>query len=592
MFRTIELVVLLSALFLLGPSSPPMPVSAPHIFCSDLVSGPNSGGEEDKGAFITILGKGFGANRGDSSITVGGGAADNYPAWSDSRVKFQLGPAARTGEIVVHVAGGASNGVPFTVRPGRIFFVAPNGSDSSNGSFKHPWKTLIKVKRSMSPGDITYAMDGVSQTTLDDYSSSLSIFTGGTAEKPVALVAYPGATVTIGATSGPASGIRVANLKIEPDYWVLSGLVLRAKSLAIDLGGSYGYGTKGWRIVGNDISCPEGDGSEGCVEASRATDVKFLGNFVHDVGVDVQPSPSKKYHGVYFSTDSNHIEVGWNVIANIKGCRALQFHSSPTSSNHQDGFNQYDLIVHDNLIHDSRCDGINFATVDPSKGPVAAYNNVIYNAGLGPDPNDDYADYDCIYVPGTVNSGEAGTGTVDIEHNTLYNCGARGGGGTGAIGGGDGSRSPALFLNLRNNIIFALSGERYITSETRAELVRGDHNLFYGAGSGPSFLRDNINANPRFIDPRQFDFHLESGSPAIGVGENTGILHDYEGLERPKDSAHDLGAYQYSGAAPTPAGSPRDSRRRAIPAAQQHMQRLPQQSSRKEEAGAIDSARE
>ncbi|PYU32843.1 MAG: hypothetical protein DMG28_10345, partial [Acidobacteria bacterium] len=82
---------------------------------------------------------------------------------------------------------------------------------------------------------------------------------------------------------------------------------------------------------------------------------------------------------------SNHVEVGWNtIVPNGGGCRALQFHSSPNGAG--TGFNQFDLSVHDNLIHDARCDGINFATVDPSQGKVEAYNNVIYRAGLGPDP--------------------------------------------------------------------------------------------------------------------------------------------------------------------------------------------------------------
>src|SRR5690349_16020405 len=123
----------------------------PRIFFSDLESGPNIGGQNNHGVWVTIWGKGFGATRGSSTVTVGGGEAADYPIWSDSKITFQLGPAAKTGEIVVNVVnvspvtqkgkdGGRagsgmpsvhlqSNGLPFFVRAGKIFFVAVNGSD-------------------------------------------------------------------------------------------------------------------------------------------------------------------------------------------------------------------------------------------------------------------------------------------------------------------------------------------------------------------------------------------------------------------------------------------------------------------------------
>lgn len=59
--------------------------------------------------------------------------------------------------------------------------------------------------------------------------------------------------------------------------------------------------------------------------------------------------------------------------------RALQFRSSPL--NGSTGYNQFDLAVHDNLIHGDVCDGVNFATVDPSQGAVRAYNNIVYAVG-------------------------------------------------------------------------------------------------------------------------------------------------------------------------------------------------------------------
>src|SRR6476646_10654824 len=75
----------------------------PSIFFSDLDSGPNTGGPKNRGVWVTIWGKGFGAARGSSTVTIGGGAAAEYPIWTDTKITFQLGSRAKTGPIVVNL---------------------------------------------------------------------------------------------------------------------------------------------------------------------------------------------------------------------------------------------------------------------------------------------------------------------------------------------------------------------------------------------------------------------------------------------------------------------------------------------------------
>jgi hypothetical protein len=48
----------------------------PRSFYSDLLSGPNSGRQNNAGAFVTIYGKYFVATQGGSTVTVGGDAVD------------------------------------------------------------------------------------------------------------------------------------------------------------------------------------------------------------------------------------------------------------------------------------------------------------------------------------------------------------------------------------------------------------------------------------------------------------------------------------------------------------------------------------
>lgn len=511
--------------------------STARIFYSDLESGPNTGGQGNKGAFVTIYGKGFGNERGSSTVSIGGQPADNYPVWSDTRISLQLGSTARSGNIAVNVQKkGASNGVPFTVRSGKIYFVATSGSDNGRGTFTSPWRTIVKAKKALSPGDIAYVMNGVTQSAEDNYEASLSIASAGSPGRPKALVVYPGATAVIGSVDGIDMAVRTPDIEGGPfSYWVLAGFTLRGRYMSLGL-----ISVSNWRIVANDMSCPRGDGSTACFEAAKSSNLKVLGNSIHNSG---KVGASKLYHSLYFSTDSNHLEVGWNVIANNHSCRGIQFHSSPNGSN--TGFNQYDLIVHDNQIHDQVCDGINFATIDPSKGAVWAYNNIVYRVGLGPDPPDDASNYACISSPGITNRGSPGSGAAEWFNNTLYDCGARGGRISGAFNVSQGS--PAV--RLRNNIVYVKPSENYLEPWTRSWLVSGSNNLWFGAGRGPSQFDSNLNADPKFRDLSAFDFHLQADSPAIHAGAATGIETDFDGAPRAGASGYGLGALEPADAA-------------------------------------------
>jgi IPT/TIG domain len=513
-------------------------ITGVRIFFTDLVSGPNTGGQTGRGAFVTIYGNGFGVSQGKSTVTIGGGAADSYPIWSDTRVTVQLGPSAKTGDIVVNVDGkGASNGVPFTVRSGNVFFVTSTGSDANDGSFSKPWKTIPKAKDSLAAGDIAYlgtsAGDTVSQTTLYNYKAALSVeyndgSSSGTADAPKALVAYPGASVTVGVESGVQRGILVPAITGSFDYWVIAGLTVRGEVEAFDLQGD----NTGWRIVGNDISCPNGTGLSGCVTGNPKA-LKFYGNVVHDAAGNVADGDiTKYYHGIYFG--SNDIELGWNVVRDGKTCRGIQFHDSG-------GASEYGLSVHDNVIHGTVCDGLNFATVDPSQGPVRAFNNVIYDVGRGPDPVDGSSDYAGIYVANIHYTGPSESGNVELFNNTLVDCGSRGTGAAGAIAvaaGGVGAK-------LDDNLIVAVGSETYFSGDTDESKISGKNNLFFGAGAAPAALTGSISSDPLLINQAAGNFRLKPGSPAIDAGIKTPVATDFDGLPRPQGSGYDIGAFEW-----------------------------------------------
>jgi hypothetical protein len=535
----------LFCILLAGFAVVPAEAQGPRLFYTDLESGPKTGGENNGGAFVTLTGRRFGASAAPASfVTVGGGRITNYPCWSDNRICIQLGSAAATGPIVVTTPGGVSNGLPFTVRSGKIYFVSTTGKDSNSGSFSSAWKTLLKARDSMKPGDITYGMNGVSQATDDGqgWNTCLLLDSGGLTGMPVAIVAYPGATVTIGNISGnPGSAIRS---KGHPNNgnWVFAGLTLRGKSEAVAIAAS-DY----WRFVNNDFSCPNGDEAAACFESQLTSHIKFLGNNVHDAG---KATASALYQGVYFGTDSNHVEAGWNTIANVHGCRGMQFHSSPLQGggpSDPTGRNQYDLSVHDNSIHDTQCDGIIFATVDPSQGKVEAYNNVIYNAGKGPSNPENSGNWACIYAPGGTNTGQPGGGVINVYNNTLFNCGtfAKPPYDSSNAGVMNGGHNPNLRIQVTNNIIFESGNIPALVGPKNG--IIGNNNLFYGGGAvtGFSQVANTVKKDPLFLNLAQDDFHLMPGSAAHHAGADVGAGTDRDGTPRDAATGFDIGAYQY-----------------------------------------------
>jgi hypothetical protein len=301
------------------------------------------------------------------------------------------------------------------------------------------------------------------------------------------------------------------------------------------------------RILNNSISCPNGAGSTGCVTSDGTPQTEFLGNTIHDTGCPGSMSTGpcgdtqKTYHAFYFGDltgDLNHdIDVGWNSVYNVYGCRALQFHSKDSSP----GYEAYNLKVHDNIVHDVRCDGINLANVNPDKGSISVYNNVLWNVGTGPDPSGQAANYTCINANDTNGSPKS---SLKVYNNTCYNGGPR-----GAAEGDAGAYSFFIPTSFINNVTYELPGEAYFTSSAVklcGSCVTGSNNLWYGLGAGPSQTAGNINADPLFVSVNSKNFRLQSGSPAKDHGITVaGVTTDADGVIRPQGSAIDPGAYEF-----------------------------------------------
>ncbi|MCA9432081.1 MAG: hypothetical protein KC940_16330, partial [Candidatus Omnitrophica bacterium] len=54
----------------------------------------------------------------------------------------------------------------------------------------------------------------------------------------------------------------------------------------------------------------------------------------------------------------------------------------------------------------------------------------------------------------------------------------------------------------------------------------------------------NIDANPRFSNRENGDYHLQRGSPCIDSGTDTGLTEDFDGNDRPVGD-YDMGAFEF-----------------------------------------------
>ena len=167
------------------------------------------------------------------------------------------------------------------------------------------------------------------------------------------------------------------------------------------------------------------------------------------------------------------------------------------------------------------------------RGAIVAYNNVIYDV-TGARSRGRIVQLRCIYV--NITSGAPGSGKVSLYNNTLYDCGARGGGASGAIAVASGP----VGVQMDDNLIEALSGEHYVSSDTgSAPAITGANNLLDGAGTAPSYLTGSLSGAPLFAGA----FHLTAQSPAGDPGKATAATTDADGNPRPQ-GAFDVGAYE------------------------------------------------
>ena len=510
---------------------------SPVLFFSDLDSGPNTGGENNQGVFVTVWGKNFGATQGSGTVTVGGGAVSRYLLWSDNKIIFQLGAATTSGNIVVtSSASQSSNGLPFTVRAGAIYYVAVNGT--GNGDISSPMSPSAAYNQ-MGPGKTFYFRGG---TYNQNYSGggvygyrnySLDQAHGGTAGQPMAMVGYPNETAVFQYLDIGRGNIGLNNGGTPASYVTFANFTLHGGSSCFDDGGFYSNpnsGGIGIRLIGNVMDAAYGS-------ANTMTGViliqnnywKVLGNELKDTGTG---SPINNNHGIYNQAGSSYTEIAWNYFHDLRMGGVVQVHTDPY-------YSYYGVSIHDNVFAKGANGDSRAIVVGNANGDTYGYiyNNVFDGVGSG---------YGAIGI---------WSGAWKIYNNTMYNIHASGSQMVWVTNaaytsfGAPSSWLPGPNIDIKNNIFYSDGSTAYfsVSTSSPAPALAMDHNLYYNFGAAPSQDTAPITGSPLFVNTAAGNFHLQSGGPAINQG-STGVgavvTMDHDGVRRPQGGGYDIGAYE------------------------------------------------
>ncbi len=482
-------------------------------------------------------------------------------------------------------------------QPNSSFYVSTNGNDSNPGTETAPWRSIQHAADSVRAGSTVNVRGGI-------YKELVSInVSGNSSGGYITFKNYPQETAILDATHF-APGVRSGMLTIHNQSYVrIEGFEFRnfrtAEHRLTPLGisvtgaGSHiellrnnvhhieqdfngrdgpGHGANGFGIAvyGTDAKAPITDliidgnqvhhlktgSSESLVVNGNVTNFRITHNVVHDnnnIGIDVigyertasDPAVDQARDGL----------VSGNLVYNITS-RGNPAYGDEQSSDgiYVDGGTR--ILIEQNVVHDVDF-GIELASEHQNRATsyITARNNLIYHcntAGVsigGYAPERGRTDHTTVVNNTLYENDTAGTGSGEFQmqwnmadnvfENNLVYAGphcliVRNRSQTG------GDRST---ITIDHNVYYCASGLQASTwAEASATLTGFDK---YVASTGND-LHSSF-SDPHLVDPARKDFHLGSGSPAIGAGNNAGLPLgelDLDGSLRITSRKIDIGCYQ------------------------------------------------
>ena len=575
---------------------PVVPTPSPMILYTDVLSGPNSGGENNKGIFLSIFGKNLGLTGIGTTIKVfiNNVEVDSYRYFGASRgrqdiqqITVQVGalgnPTAGTAlPIRVNVNGVDSNtDKTFTVLPGNIYFVdnvkgVDTAATNVGGTFTTPFRTVQKMSGQrlsfaieaanvsgawgrVQAGDfivmrgtgVPWTSVGYANYFLQTLNKSgcpitTTCVNGGNAKGPITIMGYPNEDVFIN-NAYDSSGILQGAIASADSTRILTGMGswINIVNLRIESGNHDGAvntqaGGNNWRVVNNELTAAT------AISNTTAKAGGIAGNGHYCPSSGLESSPFCPDPGQFFL--GNYIHDVFNGPDN----------SSSNFENHGiyiDGFGKYD-IAYNRIFNIRGGNGISmFSNGSPNIDNVSFHHNIIQNVGKhGINISDGSKSGLVIWNNVIMDTDRAGLrfNTIDligakIYNNTFYNTNVINNAATGALMN-DWNFSPGA-LDLRNNIFVPVTGAYYQGTFAGAGTI--SNNLWFnGTGTNPAvtYSASSLQADPLFVSVSGRNLRLATGSLAINAGTSAVssiVVNDADVIvARPIGAGYDIGAYE------------------------------------------------
>jgi hypothetical protein len=574
--------------------TPPSSQGAPFLMYTDIVSGPNSGGENNKGIYLSLFGKNFGSSLSSLKVFINNVEVDNYRSFGIARARqdiqqitVQIGALGNPTQgvalpIKVVVNGVASNTDQiFTVIPGNIYFVdnikgVDTRDTSSGGSFTAPFKTVqiagFSTSFQIQPASVsgaygrvragdfivmrggTYSSVGFGSTTGTKDTKDTGYFMntlnksgcpignncaqgGGSSSGPITIMGYPTENVFIDRSN-----------KLGDDKF--GGGISSADSARQEQGfGAY------WNISNLQI---ESGFNDGAINTQRG-ELNPLGMHWRIVnneltGISCQISTKCRAgaisgngagnywvgnygHDVYDLPDANTSLENHGIYIGGDGSYEIAFNVLENiyggNGIQLNGTNINNLNFHHNLIRNVGKHGINLA--NGSQNNIVIWNNIVLDTTFA-----------------GVRIQDDSMRGMKLYNNTFYNTNTSKNSAQGALT--NDTNPAANQVDIRNNIFWASPGTAFSSGCCNPDFAGGigtiSNNLWFSEPTlePPLFDATAIVGNPNFVSLGT-NFHLNALSPAIDSGSNgvsAVVTSDFDGLpgSRVKGSGFDIGAFE------------------------------------------------
>jgi parallel beta-helix repeat protein len=369
---------------------------------------------------------------------------------------------------------------------GNVYYVAPNGSDSNDGSLASPWATLNHAIREAEPGDTIMMREGSYETNEVWINRDRGL--GGAEGQYLTIKSYPGETASVGGSR---------RIILEADFVRIEGLHFRLPYRISGRG-------EGNQILNNTFQGPQP--SYGAIEYGG------INSLIQGNRIEITEGGGSLHHGIYL-----HYGTG-NIVRNntISGTGGYGIHVYDENKYGGSMPRYEDILIEGNVVTNASSSCIILSAGESTSlgvemDGIVVRRNIVTNCSDGI----------TVRYYGQIRN-------IEIYNNSVYD---------NRSNGISVSAYDVDDVTIKNNILSS-NGNRQISISSSLTHLVVSHNLYHQPESIGSGTNDDtpIFGDPLFVNPSAGDFHLQANSPAIDAGMDVGL--PYVG------TAPDIGAYE------------------------------------------------